>query len=102
VTEADPRRILYGERIHHREAAEAVAGGAADCALVYHHLGLRYTRIFPDQLEMLELEAPDARQIASSHIALVGDGGPWGQPFIDFMCSDEAAEIYRGHGMDPG
>lgn len=102
ITEADPRRILYGERIHHREAAEAVASGVTDCAVVYHHLGLRYTRIFPDQLEMMELEAPNARQIASSHLALVGDGGPWGQPFVDFMRSNDVAEIYRHHGMDHG
>ncbi|MGB5834558.1 MAG: substrate-binding domain-containing protein [Thiohalocapsa sp.] len=102
VTEADPGRIVYGERIHHREAARAVASGAADCAVVYHHLGLRYTRIFPEQLEMVALEKQGDAQVASSHIALIGDGGSWGQSFVDFMIGDEVAEIYRHHGMDAG
>ena len=102
VTEADPRRIRYGERIHHREAPEAVASGAADCAVVYHHLGLRYARIFPDLLETVKLEPPGDGEPAGSDIALVGDGGPWGQAFMDFMLGAEVGDLYRRHGMERG
>ncbi len=102
VTEADPRRIRYGERIHHREAPEAVASGAADCALVYHHLGLRYERIFPDLLETVALEPPGDGEPVGSEIALVGDGGPWGQAFVDYMLGAEVDDIYRRHGMERG
>ena len=99
VTEQDDARIVYGERIHHREAPEAVASGLADCAVVYHHLGLRYSRIFSDRLEIVAL---DDAQRASSHIALVTDGGRWGRSFMEFMLSETVADIYRHHGMEPG
>ena len=45
--------IVFGERIHHREAPQAVAEGRADVAMVYYHLALRYTRIFPGRLELV-------------------------------------------------
>lgn len=100
VRKGDDRRIVYGERIHHREAPAAIATGRADCAVVYHHLGLRYTRIFPELFETVALESPEATK-SGSHIAPVGDGGRWGGTFIEFMASDTAAAIYQHHGMDP-
>lgn len=102
LTEADPARIRYGERIHHREAPEAVASGRADCALVYHHLGLRYSRVFGDRLESVSIEAEGTPQVASSHLALVDGGGRWGRAFMDFMCSAQVGDIYRYHGMEHG
>ena len=38
--------IVFGERIHHREAPQALADGKADVAMVYYHLALRYVRVF--------------------------------------------------------
>ena len=38
--------IVFGERIHHREAPQALADGKADVAMVYYHLALRYVRCF--------------------------------------------------------
>ncbi len=99
VREGDDRRIVYGERIHHREAPAAVAAGEADCAVVYHHLGLRYTRIFPELFEIQVLAPVESAQ-SGSQIAAVGDGGRWGNAFIEFMASDAVAEVYRHHGMD--
>lgn len=99
---SDDARIVYGVRIHHREAPEAVAAGLADCAVIYHHLGLRYTRIFPDRFEIVPLPAPADIEPASSHIALVGNGGRWGQAFMEFMLSETVANIYREHGMESG
>lgn len=99
--------MLVGEKIHHREAPQAVADGRADCAILYYHLALRYVRKFPDQFEMIEPgksninEASAANDaISSSFISLVGDGGAYGKRFMEFMLSDEVAEMYRYHGMD--
>ena len=43
----DVRGVVYGEAIHHREAPQAVIDGRADAAIVFHHLALRYVRVFP-------------------------------------------------------
>jgi hypothetical protein len=33
------------------------------------------------------------------HIALVGDGGAWGAPLVEFMLGPRVAEIYGKHGL---
>ena len=48
-------KVEYGERIHHREAPQAIMDGRADVAIVYYHLALGYTRIFPSLFEMVPL-----------------------------------------------
>lgn len=45
--------IVFGERIHHREATQALADGKADVTMAYYHLGLRYVRIFPGEFEIV-------------------------------------------------
>ena len=45
--------IVFGERIHHREAPQALADGRADVAMVYYHLALRYVRVFPGEFEIV-------------------------------------------------
>jgi len=97
---------VYGERIHHREAPEAVAAGNADAAIVYYHLALRYTRIFPELFEIIPLGGTKTdpkpwpgNQIAKIHMGLTGDGGSWGQAFVEFMQSEAAANIYSHHGL---
>ena len=45
-------RVMYGDCIHHREAPQSLADDRADVAVVFYHLALRYTRIFPDWFEM--------------------------------------------------
>lgn len=101
-------RIVYGQRIHHREAPMAVASGEADCAVLYYHLALRYTRLFPEHFAIVTLsasqdegEAAQANIVSCSGISLVADGGQWGAIFVDFMESAEVRDIYRHHGMDP-
>lgn len=98
--------VVYGACIHHREAPEAVAAGRADAAIVYYHLALRYTRIFPDSFEMVALDqmegAPDpwpAELTAEIHMGCIDDGGPWGELFLDFMQGDTVAQIYARHGL---
>lgn len=48
-------RVVYGDCIHHREAPQSLADERADVAVVFYHLALRYTRIFPDLYEMVAL-----------------------------------------------
>ena len=91
--------IVYGRSIHHREAPQAVAEGRADVAILYHHLALRFCRIFPEVFAMIPLPGPGNR-IGHIHAGLVGNGGPWGGPFLAFLASDEVTGIYRHHGLD--
>jgi ABC-type molybdate transport system substrate-binding protein len=97
---------VWGRRIHHREAPEALAAGRADVAIVYYHLALRYVRIFPDAFDFVPLggtqkhPAPHPQnRIAAIHMGLVGQGGLWGQRFITFMRSPIVADIYAHHGL---
>lgn len=102
--DAGAERVVYGERIHHREAPQALADGRADAALLYYHLALRYTRIFPEYFEMVPLDgtpaAPVAENVISAfHLALVGDGGEWGATARDYLLGEEVTEIYARHGL---
>jgi hypothetical protein len=104
---ADTERVVYGERIHHREAPLAVAEGRADAALVYYHLALRYTRIFPDRFDLVSLDgAPDRPSVENVvtrlHAGLVGDGGAHGRVLLEFLLGAEAAAIYAHHGLARG
>jgi len=96
-------RVVFGNRIHHREAPQTVAGGEADAAVVYYHLALRYVRIFPERFEMISLDGapePSAASVATRyHIGLVDDGGAWGAKLLAFMRSPEVAQIYARHGL---
>jgi hypothetical protein len=98
--------IVYGERIHHREAPQAVADGVADVAVVYYHLALRYTRIFPDLFEIIPLAGISDKDepipeniISETHVGLIGDGGPWGSMFVDLLASETVSDIYAKHGL---
>lgn len=98
--------VVWGRRVHHREAPEALASGNADVAIVYYHLALRYVRIFPDWFDYVPLggtkthPAPHPQnRIAAIHMGLVGQGGAWGERFLRFMHSPTVADIYARHGL---
>lgn len=100
------RHTVFGERIHHREAPQALAAGRADVAVVYYHLALRYVRIFPELFDFVPLGGTrdDPRPlpgvvITSYAVARVGDGGEWGRAFIDFLLGSEGARVYGRHGL---
>jgi hypothetical protein len=100
------KTAVFGQRIHHREAPEAVVAGQADVAIVYYHLALRYTRIFPDKFDTIPLggtktapEPPPENLISKIHMGLINDGGPWGEQFFTFMKSETVARIYAKHGL---
>lgn len=104
--------VVFGHRIHHREAPQAVApgpeGGEADAAMVFYHLALRYIRIFPELFEIVPLGGTAAEPqplpgnvVGVTHKGLVDGGGKWGQAFADYLLTKEALSVYRGHGLLP-
>jgi len=99
LIEKNSERIVFGESIHHREVPQTIFSGQADVAMVYYHLALRYTRIFPDDFELVELESK-TNVCTDYHIGLIKGGGEWGQGFYEFMRSKQAGELYRHHGLD--
>lgn len=99
-------QVVYGERIHHREAPQAVAEGSADAAMVFYHLALRYLRIFPEHFDAVPLggsmDAPDplpGNVTGVTHMGLVGEGGKWGMNLLEFLRSAQVMDIYRSHGL---
>ena len=85
------------------EAPQAVAGGRADAAIVFSHLALRYTRIFPELFDVVPLAAegdPDNLS-GATHAALVADGGAWGHSALEFLTGPDGAAIYARHGLEP-
>lgn len=84
-------QVVFGKRIHHREAPQTVAEGEADAAILFYHLALRYIRIFPDLFEMVclggSIEKPEpgpGNIISKTYMALIGDGGKWGGKLLFF------------------
>jgi hypothetical protein len=99
----DSAKLIYGAAIHHREAPQALADGAADVAVVFYHLALRYQRIFPDQFEFVQpaaMVAEDSAEVGRCDCGLVGDGGEWGRKLIEFLTTDAVTDIYRAHGLE--
>jgi len=101
-------RVLFGKRIHHREAPQAVADGRADAAVVYYHLALRYVRIFPSLFEIIPLggtasdpQPPSENIISLTHVGLVNGGGRWGASFLQFLSTNTVKELYSNHGLTP-
>lgn len=98
----DPAKLIYGKLIHHREAPQALVEGAADAAMVFYHLALRYQRIFADHFEYVWPAGPLGTVVCEASVAscgLVGDGGPWGQALMDYLFSDDVTLIYAHHGL---
>jgi hypothetical protein len=98
--------IVYGERIHHREAPQALADDRADVAVVYHHLALRYTRIFPELFEVVPLAgapgapSPSPDNVTTTfHAGLVDGGGKWGRELLEFLAGPATRAIYESHGL---
>lgn len=101
---AGPRSV-HSQVIHHREVPQLIAAGDADAAVIYYHLALRYTRIFPDIFELIDIggilsEQPvPGNPTTRYHVGIVGEGGEWGETFFEFMQGDTAQSLYRHHGL---
>ena len=98
-------QVAHSQIIHHREVPQILASDLADASLIYYHLALRYTRIFPDTFDLIELdvrELPDPdRFVTTYHMSVVGDGGEFGEKFQAFFKSATVADIYASHGLQP-
>ncbi len=98
----DRTKLIYGERIHHREAPQAVADGRADVAMVYYHLALRYQRIFP---ELFDWVWPDGAfdngkcEYSHYHCGMSVKVNEWGKSLYQYLMSAEVAAIYQHHGL---
>jgi ABC-type molybdate transport system substrate-binding protein len=104
LSTAGPKTV-HSQIIHHREVPELIAAGHADAAIIYYHLALRYTRIFPDIFELVDIggvlsgERSPANPITRYHIGVVADGGKWGGHFVSFMQGDTVKRLYQEHGL---
>ena len=103
----DPGRTYFGELIHHREAPQCLYDGHADVAMIYYHLALRYTRIFPDLFDFIPLGGtkenpqPDSNNVSTTyHIGLINENNPLAQALLDFMQGDSVTAIYQQHGLE--
>ncbi len=96
---------VHSQIIHHREVPELISAGYADAAVVYYHLALRYTRVFPDIFDFLDIGGVLSGQhttknpITRYHIGLVADGEKWGEYFVSFMQGNTAQNLYEKHGL---
>lgn len=98
LIDKDSGRAIFGESIHHREVPQTIFENRADVAIMYYHLALRYTRIFPDNFEFIEIKTSNP-VTTDYHIGLMKSTGKWGKLFLDFMLSDTASGIYNEHGL---
>jgi hypothetical protein len=96
-------RVAHGAAVHHREAPQCVADGEADCAVVFHHLALRYTRIFPGRFDAVALapEGDPENVRGTTNLGLIGDGGAFGAAAAGFLLGERARAIYAAHGLVP-
>lgn len=96
----------FGELIHHREAPQCLYDGKADVAMIYYHLALRYTRIFPDVFDFIPLGGdkdnpqPSRNNITTTyHIGQLDTGNTFAPALWEFMFSEAVTQIYATHGL---
>ncbi len=96
--------LVLGQDVHHREVPLALVKGEADFSLVYHHLALRYERIFPE-LEYHALYSSGTADVSSVHIctdyfvSTLSDSQGLPNTFYEYMQSKVVADIYVQHGL---
>lgn len=100
------KTVIHGEQIHHREALVSLLNDEVDVAILYYHLALRYTRIFPDYFTIVPVQDMVDESIIKKELSentiyagMVGYGGEWGRQFYDFLFSQEVTDIYTRHGL---
>ena len=97
--DGDNPTLVYGENIHHREAPAAVASGAADVAMVYHHLALRYTRIFPEIFDLVEVPFSEDNVTTIYNTGICNTDNPDARSLDAFLHSEACRDIYASHGL---
>ncbi len=99
-------QIMFGKSVHHREAPQALFENQCDVAIVYYHLALRFTRIFPGLFELIPLGGsvdnpqPGPTNVVSAvHMGLFAGCGLWGKKLYDYLQSQAVKKIYARHGL---
>jgi len=100
------KNTVFGKNVHHREAPQSLSDNLCDVAIVYYHLALRYTKIFPNQFELIPLGGsvdnplPDQANVVSAiHMGLFVKGGKWGKLLFSYLQSQAVRNIYKKHGL---
>ena len=98
--------VIHGEQIHHREALVCLLNGEVDVAVLYYHLALHYSRIWPNYFNIVQIQNITDQSVAKKgasentiYAGMIGDGGEWGKLFYDFLFSQEVTDIYTCHGL---
>ena len=85
----------------------ALAQEQCDAAIVYYHLALRFTRIFPELFALVFLEGgnelinDENNNSSEVHMAMATDAGKWGNLMWEYLQTDAVARIYEHHGLVP-
>lgn len=103
LSDAGPRTV-HSRVVHHREVPELIGAGTADAAVIYYHLALRYSRIFPDVFEYVDIDGVESNRTSPNHPTTryhVGrvTGGRLGKAFFDFIRDETAQSFYAYHGL---
>lgn len=98
---ASDGRVIFGDLIHHREAPQALADDRADVAVVYDHLALRYTRIFPELFDRVPLPEGEHNLTTRYAVVQVDETHELAGELFRFFLGNAAADIYRHHGLVP-
>lgn len=96
------QRMVFGERIHHRELPQILAHGLADVALVYYHLAKRYIDIFPGQFALIYLgQGPEhpGNVLTRYYINKLPDHSQNATDLWHYLQSSEVRDIYRDQGL---
>jgi len=92
-------KVYFGERIHHREAPQALVNGDADVAVIYDHLALRYTRIFPEIFHRIQLPVCEYNIVTRYAVGVVDENCHVACHAFEHFLGDETASIYQYHGL---
>lgn len=91
----------FGSMIHHREAPQALADDRADVALLYSHLALRYSRIFSQKFERIELQRGPNNITTKYAIGMVDGKNELARELVRYFSKTDVAAHYRYHGLLP-
>ncbi len=103
---------VSGKRIMHREIPWAISSGNADAAVIFYHLALYFTRVFPDKFEIVPLggTVDDPQPVLGNNIgelSAVRIDGPWSPlqrraqaRLMEALSSPEFTAILATHGIN--
>lgn len=94
-------RVIYSNKIHHREIPELLINNSADMSLLYHHLAKSYVDRFPDLFRLIEYNIlhPDIDKKTQYHSAIINHKSEFSGLFNAFLHSEDCIDIYLKNGL---